>query len=68
MRTNAENSTNDPTGSELTTKDPAIGEFCERMGATVGAVSVDLEQLAADLRDHLTVEQCHSLAQLLSDR
>ena len=55
-----------PTGSELSADSQAKTAVLEIGGATGGAVLVDLEQIAADLRSRLTADECRRLADLLN--
>ncbi|MDA1050128.1 MAG: hypothetical protein O3C40_06570 [Planctomycetota bacterium] len=54
-----------PTGSELSADSQGKTALLEKWGATGGAVGDDLEQIAADLRDRLTVDECRQLAEFL---
>jgi hypothetical protein len=56
-----------PTGSELLADSQGKTGVLESGGATGGAVGDDLEQVAADLRERLTADECRWLAELLTD-
>jgi len=46
-------------------KTPGKTAVLEKGGATGGAVGVDLQRIAAELRSRLTPEECQELARLL---
>jgi hypothetical protein len=55
-----------PRSAELLADSQGKSSISESGGATVGAIELDLERFAVDLRGRLTADECRRLAELLS--